>query len=434
MEIKEIPIEKIIVKDRFRVDKGDIEELAQGIQEKGLIHPITVSDRMELVSGERRLLAHKHLGRATIPAIIRDSRDRLDYKEIELMENAMRLNMTWQERAALEKAIFDIKAERGHWTERKQADMMQTAQSAVNRRLQLAEALETLPELAQCETEDEAWKQYQALAESVAVQMLKDKVPAEVKHAAQWAENHYIIGDALERIKNVHDRVVHFAEVDPPYAIQLPDRGKKKTLITEKRDETYTEIEPEDYIPFYENIATQVYRVLDDHAFAVFWYGITWHNEVRDLLRKIGFGVPDVPAIWVKGEGTAGQTASPDTSLGNAYETFFLVRKGQPKLMRPGRSNVFKYQPVAPSNKIHRTEKPIDLMLEILMTICQPGARIIIPFLGSGVTLRAAYMLQHTGYGYDLSQRHKDSFLKQVAEDMEAGLYATDEEATDESN
>ncbi len=80
-----------------------------------------------------------------------------------------------------------------------------------------------------------------------------------------------------------------------------------------------------------------------------------------------------------------------------------------------GRSNVFAIPGVPPSQRIHATERPIELMQEILKTFVYPGARVIIPFLGSGNTLIACYKEGMTGFGYDLSAEHKKGFLIRVA-------------------
>ena len=150
---------------------------------------------------------------------------------------------------------------------------------------------------------------------------------------------------------------------------------------------------------------------------------MTWYPTVLSKLRKAGFKVNDIPCIWTKGG--AGQTASPDTTLGSSYEPFFVCRKGSPSLTKAGRSNVFDFKPVPPSKKIHATEKPLDLMVEILDTFTLPGMRILVPFLGSGVTLRAAFVNKHFGrcWGWDLSSNMQTRFLGKVMEDQENGLY-----------
>ena len=162
-------------------------------------------------------------------------------------------------------------------------------------------------------------------------------------------------------------------------------------------------------------VAPEVYRILKNNSFAAFWFGPTHHQVTLDILREAGFTMSDVAAVWFKN--TAGQTNWPDRNFGSAYEPFWLARKGQPSLAmsKRGRSNVFQYDMVPSGQKIHATEKPLALMKEIVEACCLiPGSRILVPFLGSGVTLQAAYDLGHTGFGWDLSGHVKDKFLARV--------------------
>jgi site-specific DNA-methyltransferase (adenine-specific) len=153
------------------------------------------------------------------------------------------------------------------------------------------------------------------------------------------------------------------------------------------------------------------------NSFMVWWFGPEWYSIVKETLKEAGFKVGDIPAVWIKGQ--AGQTASPDTMLGSSYEPFFLCRKGMPKLRQAGRSNVFNFNPVPPQDKIHPTERPIELMLEILRTCAYPGALICVPFLGSGVTLRACYKENMKGYGWDVDKMTKNRFVNAVFRDQE---------------
>lgn len=59
MKVQSIPIASIIVKDRARESDalGDIEALAFSIEKVGLIQPITITDKMVLLAGQRRLEA-----------------------------------------------------------------------------------------------------------------------------------------------------------------------------------------------------------------------------------------------------------------------------------------------------------------------------------------------------------------------------------------
>lgn len=414
MKTEETKIEGIKVGERFREDLGDLTELMESIKDKGVIQPITIDDAGNLLAGGRRLEASRQLGLETIPAVIRSIHGELDAREIELFENTCRKDFTWAERANLEKAIFDLKkAQDPNWSIRKQGKETDTGYGAVQRRLELAKAMEAVPELANSKSAEEAWKKLKRLEEAAVVEMLKRSGEDQYRDAIKHVEGHYKIGDALEGLKKINPGAVDFVEVDPPYAVEL-DKRKSRNKDSTNIDK-YDEIPTDEYPAFLEELGTKVYNIMRENTFCCWWFGPTWYQVILDTMRSIGFRVGDVPNIWYKGG--AGQTASPDTTLGSSYEPFFLLRKGQPKLAKTGRSNVLAYDPLPPQQKIHSTERPIELMQEILDLCTYPGSVVCVPFLGSGVTLRACYSRDMVGYGWDLSEKNKARFLERIVMD-----------------
>ena len=397
---------------RAREDLGDLENLAKSIKEKGIIQPLVIDTNYRLLAGGRRFQAAQEAGLSIVPVSVRKA-DELDALEIELLENIERKDFTWVERARLEKRIYDHrKAKDPSWSMNKQSDLLDQSKGATVRRLQLAEAMEALPDLADEPDQETAWKKYKKIEEKMLTEALAAKNP-KAQEAAKWAKDHYIIGDALQELEAITPGVCDFAEVDPPYAIEL---DKRKEKAKDGRMDVYNEISSEEYPSFIGRIAEAVHSVLGNNTFCVWWFGSDWYATVLAALREVGFSVNPVPGLWYKGQ--QGQTSSPDTMLASSYEPFFLCRKGQPKLRKPGRSNVFHFSPTAPQKKIHPTERPLDLMLEMFDTFCLPGSRIVVPFLGSGVTLRAAYKRNLVGFGYDLDDRLKERFLTRVKQDV----------------
>lgn len=67
-------IAHIKVGKRFRRDMGDINSLAESIEDIGLLHAITVDEEGRLSAGARRLAACKLLGWKTVPVrVVKDA-------------------------------------------------------------------------------------------------------------------------------------------------------------------------------------------------------------------------------------------------------------------------------------------------------------------------------------------------------------------------
>jgi ParB family chromosome partitioning protein len=95
----EIPIDSIIIKKRVRSDLGDLRSLMKSMRVYGLMHPIIVNSKNELIAGQRRLESAKQLGWRKIPAVIVDRENELEKLELEMEENLHRRNLSADELA-----------------------------------------------------------------------------------------------------------------------------------------------------------------------------------------------------------------------------------------------------------------------------------------------------------------------------------------------
>ena len=102
----ELPVTTIVAnarQPRQVFDEEAMAELMHSIQEVGLLQPIVVRDlgngSYELVMGERRWRAAQALGRTSIPAIVRETRDDAMLRDA-LLENIHRANLNPLEEAA----------------------------------------------------------------------------------------------------------------------------------------------------------------------------------------------------------------------------------------------------------------------------------------------------------------------------------------------
>lgn len=112
---KNILVEGVRVVGRHRRDLGDITALTASIENIGLINPITVTEDMSLIAGERRLEAYRKLGRTTIPArIVRDLEGAVQRLMIERDENTERKPMTPEELVSLGKALEALEQPKAH--------------------------------------------------------------------------------------------------------------------------------------------------------------------------------------------------------------------------------------------------------------------------------------------------------------------------------
>jgi len=104
-----VKISDIKVKHRVRKDLGDIEALKDSLRRYGLLNPITLNSKYELIAGGRRLEAAKSIGWTNINAVILDSTNAASELELELEENNQRKEFSNEELLAGYKRLEKLK-------------------------------------------------------------------------------------------------------------------------------------------------------------------------------------------------------------------------------------------------------------------------------------------------------------------------------------
>jgi ParB/RepB/Spo0J family partition protein len=445
IELKEIPIESIIYGDRFREDFGDLNMLIESMKREGIIQPLAVRSNDDgtynLLAGGRRYMAAVKACLLSIPVRCYPATlSELEMRSIELMENVARKDMGWLESSKLKSEILRLQiAIHGEKrstakdapgvSQRDVADMLGVSNATMVADVRLAEMAAIFPELAKAKDKSEATKMMAKMQENMVREELAKRV--ENKTATTSIErthhaliNQYIVQDFFAGIKQVPSNSVDFVELDPPYAIRLMEQ---KRAMEGTHGDAYNEVTEDKYHDFMTGVAMECYRTLGHDAWLCLWHAVEWGSTLYDIFTSAGFQGDIRAAIWYKGN--VGQTNTPNLHLASCYEPFFYLRKGNPSIIRQGRSNVFAYKPVTSGNKIHPTERPIEMIQDVIQTFCWEGSRILVPFLGSGNTILAAANLGMTAFGWDLEDEYKNAYTCRVVDNIPGRYHSYKEQA-----
>lgn len=443
-----IHISKIDFGNRKREDYGDLEQFALDIKEVGLLHSVLLLDKKEaeseevekieedpdkpflLLAGGRRLTAWKkyykelELGEK-IPSKVYDRKPSYyEMRKIELMENIGRKDLTWQEKSRMTKELHDMEqkkkgkkvksAEGGHGL-KETAEMTGKSKSTVKNEIDLASALEEIPGISEINSKTEAIKTLREMHKN-------DKAERKAKRARKEIEekgmggvkkdimNSFIHGDFFERAKKLNANSFDLIEIDPPYGIDLGNKKKKakhKTL-------TYNEVPASEYEHFMTKTLAHAKRLIKPNGWLVLWYAISpWHDMLVDLLEQHDFKTNGLPALWVK---QSGQTNRPKHYFASCYEPFLYARASEDsRLNKGGSANYLIHKSVPAQKKWHPTQRPVSLMEDVISRFIQDG-KVLVPFAGSGVTIRTAYKMGMKSVGFDLDENAKNKHDAYVAD------------------
>ena len=440
-----IPIAAINVQDRIRQDYGDISAIKESLTKFGLIHPVAVQattiddNKYRLIAGGRRLLAATELGWTDIEAkvFIGEMTDK-ELKVVELEENIRRKDLTpYEEMMSLkefQETMESIKGKgkskdgTGH-SIRDTATMLGRSVSSVSTELAVAEALMNplIGNLAKkAKTKTDMFKLVAIMKEEIILSELSKRKQSKTidtpeEELKQRLYDSYILMDSLDYTHTISSESIDLIEADPDYGIGIKSL-KKLTENTGININDYQEINS-DYINIMSDYIYEWYRILKSDGWCILWHAFQYENALRNIARQAGFQVGEVPAFWAKEGG--GQSKQPSVSLASSVEQFLYLRKGKAILNKPGRSNLFLYNPINLQEKgsIHITARPISMMQDIIYTFCKFGT-VFVPFLGSGNTLLAISNIVSTpilnaditAFGCDISEQHRQRFIIRVAE------------------
>jgi len=440
--LRVIPMEQIDLDSdhRGRQDYGIIQDLMTSIEKYGLIHPIAVysptgEQPYKLVAGGRRFMACTALKMDEISCRIYDKpMTDLELAAVELFENLDRLSLNYSEEVKMKErlhlTLVQIHGEKvarsadapGH-SVRDTARTLGVSHATILQDMKLADAMRVLPEL---ELDKEKNKSAALKKLARAASVITNKVAvAEARRDAVLSGrmtspddplSAYIVGDFFDN--SLEPAQFGFIECDPPYGIDLQEqRADGDTNPSLQHD--YKEISNVDYLAFLNRLTDECYRLAADNSYIIIWCGPEHIARVISTMQRAKFETCKIPAIWKKGN-SQGQAQGMSTNLGNSYEMFVYGRKGGAQIRKQGRSNVFDFAGVPPSQRIHPTERPSALMKEILDTFVWPGSNILVPFAGSGVTIRTAFELGHKSVGFDLSPNFHNAYINRLIHEVRA--------------
>lgn len=138
-QIVEIPIEDLHpADDNPRLDVGDVTELAESIKAHGVLQALVVAPRVGkpgnlIVAGHRRHAAAKLAGLTTVPCVVRHDLDDQARREIMLVENLQRADLTAVEEAFGYQKLIDLHG----YSQRKLAERVGVNQSHISKRIKL---------------------------------------------------------------------------------------------------------------------------------------------------------------------------------------------------------------------------------------------------------------------------------------------------------
>jgi len=427
--MKTIELNKIVVpeeRQRRNFDEKLLQELADSIQsEIGLLQPIVLrEDQTTLIAGERRCRAvstitgvYKHDGEiiasGLIPFVTVDELSAEQLREAELAENAIRVDLSWQERARAIAELHQFRVEQHGGYDRSTGEGQTLKATATELRgtdakgSQIQEVADALllseflddPLVAAAPDIKAAKKAIKEdLANQDRLQRAKVFDHADTKHTLH-------LGSAFD-IKLPADRYSVIL-TDPPYGI---DADKKDTFDTDKH-------EYDDSHDMFRQIAAWLprssFQLAAEQAHLYCFCDIRRFPELFVEFELSGWEVWPRPLIWDKGN--TGSYGNIEFGPRSCYEAILYANKG-------GRKATAGYRDVInitqKTNNKHPAGKPVELYAELLKRSALPGDHVLDFFAGSGPIFPAAEEQKVFATGIELNPKYHAMCVERLEEIM----------------
>ena len=201
-------------------------------------------------------------------------------------------------------------------------------------------------------------------------------------------------GDSLKILETLEDGCIDVVLTDPPYGINyvsnrsiFDDAITKRGLLNDGKKEAFKLLDKTCEI---------LQRKTANNAHLYFFCSWSVFSDFEKIISK--YFTIKTPIVWDKGNKGSGDL---DNDWGNQTEIILYCVKGK-KLVNTRRGNLISVSRLHTSKMVHPTQKPIELIKEILKVSVTDGDFVVDPFMGSGSTIKAANELKYKSLGIEL--------------------------------
>lgn len=426
-----IPILDIGIRERFRRDLGDLNDLAKDLMETGQITAVTVraisdDDRAEgftepwmLMAGGRRMMAAMQIGWDEVEAITKDELSPLERTIVEFHENLYRKDMTWDEEVAIKARIHELRSQQNpNQKQYETARELHDSPANISRDLNLHEELVKNPELKKAGSKKAAMRM-------VEMEKHLDRLAAqETKGIGQIAtlKHSLVTADARDWLRLQATAETDLVYSDPPWGIDYFKQGHKEvasgadgSLGASEFDDTAVNVRDiiVDVIPEMIRITKPTGWIILHCGFdalkewmMLFESYCTKHMMYQDddAHEKDGctfLKAEDLPWAWYR-PNSQNPSRYPERHAQNVFEYLLVVNRGEGRLLRKELTNMLVYD-ADYGQRIHAHQKPIPLCEDVISRVTFSGYSVVDPFFGSGALLAAAAKIQRRFSGCELN-------------------------------
>jgi len=250
-----------------------------------------------------------------------------------------------------------------------------------------------------------------------------------------------VIGDCLEKMKDMPDESVDLIFADPPYNMSKKNGLGWKYSKHITMHEAWDMFKKDEFFEFNMKWMTECFRVLKHGG--SFWVSGSFHNiyQLGHILSQIDDVKINNSIVWFKPNAQPNITCRFFTE--STEHLIWASKNGN------GKKWIFNYDitkdyiydrlnpegkqtrnvwaiPLTPRTEKwageHPTQKPIELLRRIIISTSKKGETVLDPFLGSGTTSFVAKMLRRNSIGIEKDEKWLPLIKKRMEHPQNGGF------------
>ena len=412
----EILIKDIIIpEDHWDRDGSNTDNLLESIEKHGIIQPIVITDKKELVAGFRRLTFALELQMEKVPVHYIGELSTLERKTLELEENIRRKDLSWSEKDKQTAELHELKVtihgerakghheneeEREGWGLQETADTINETKGNISRSIKLSEEIKKDPELAN------------ASSRSAALATIKRREMQEIRRIladrdSEVTKDIIIEGEADKLIKSIPSETVGLIITDIPYNANIEEEAYANSQGRMSFEQTSFDDDKENinYTEYVKGLREEFFRILLPGSHIWMFCGFDQVVPLREHFAE-KFYVRKLPIIWNKM--TRGYSPVPEVQIPRNYECILFMSKGSKQFNLDSYfgandkwCDILECRKVSSQHKRGINEKPSALIWWLMELSSEENDLVLDPFCGTGVTPSVAIEHKRRALAFD---------------------------------
>lgn len=197
-------------------------------------------------------------------------------------------------------------------------------------------------------------------------------------------------GDCLELMKDIPDGSVDMVLTDPPYGMSFQSDHRKNK---------YDKIKGDSNLNWLDDFVNEIYRVSKPNTAHYVFCSFHHIDKFKQAIER-KFKIKNI-LTWVKNNTSMGDLKG-DFAPKTEFVIFF--HKGRKLINGKRDSNVLEFKRT--QNKLHPTQKPVDMLEFMIEKFSDESDTILDPFMGSGSTGVACLNTNRNFIGIELDETY----------------------------